>query len=310
MKRENRTLFITNGLRDESIAIKQSLEYFKDTIGSFSMMATTPEIPGEIASYAEELNKALVQKLESYYEKATSVDPRNNPDFETKVLHSKHIFVDVILFMLKNDMELLIKQAEPTSNDAGFASLDMSLLRKCPAPVCLLRPPSAAKPAKRIIAVAIDPEFDEECAYELSKNLLQYASVISKSVGATLEIIACWDSFLDKVEGNVFIKVSKEDVGTEYEEKKRQHKNVLERLINEAPINCEYKIVQLKGKPEEIIPEYVNRHSIELLVMGTVARTGIPGFIIGNTAENMLNDLNASVLALKPPGFVSPVKSN
>ena len=42
-------------------------------------------------------------------------------------------------------------------------------------------------------------------------------------------------------------------------------------------------------------------------VAGTVARTGIPGLIMGNTAEAILEQLDCSVLAIKPPGFVTPV---
>jgi nucleotide-binding universal stress UspA family protein len=42
--------------------------------------------------------------------------------------------------------------------------------------------------------------------------------------------------------------------------------------------------------------------------MGTVARTGISGFFIGNTAEDVLNQVNCSVMAVKPEGFVTPVK--
>ena len=41
----------------------------------------------------------------------------------------------------------------------------------------------------------------------------------------------------------------------------------------------------------------------------TVARSGAGGMIIGNTAERVLNRMNCSVLALKPDGFVSPVKA-
>jgi len=41
--------------------------------------------------------------------------------------------------------------------------------------------------------------------------------------------------------------------------------------------------------------------------MGTVARTGMPGLLIGNTAEGVLNEIDYSVLAVKPPGFVTPV---
>ncbi len=46
---------------------------------------------------------------------------------------------------------------------------------------------------------------------------------------------------------------------------------------------------------------------IELLVMGTVCRTGVTGFLIGNTAEKVLNKVNCSVLTVKPEGFVTPV---
>ena len=41
--------------------------------------------------------------------------------------------------------------------------------------------------------------------------------------------------------------------------------------------------------------------------MGTVARTGVPGFIMGNTAETMLQQIDCWVLAVKPEGFLTPV---
>jgi universal stress protein E len=41
--------------------------------------------------------------------------------------------------------------------------------------------------------------------------------------------------------------------------------------------------------------------------METVGRTGIPGLLMGNTAETILQQVNCSVLAIKPPGFVTPV---
>ncbi|MDF5010076.1 universal stress protein, partial [Vibrio parahaemolyticus] len=42
--------------------------------------------------------------------------------------------------------------------------------------------------------------------------------------------------------------------------------------------------------------------------MGTLARTGISGYVIGNTAENILQSINCSLVALKPDGFVSPIQ--
>jgi nucleotide-binding universal stress UspA family protein len=47
---------------------------------------------------------------------------------------------------------------------------------------------------------------------------------------------------------------------------------------------------------------------MDLIVMGTVARTGLGGLLIGNTAESVLQRVDCSVLAVKPEGFVSPVR--
>lgn len=55
------------------------------------------------------------------------------------------------------------------------------------------------------------------------------------------------------------------------------------------------------------MPQLIKDLDAELVVMGTVGRTGIPGFIIGNTAETILNQIECSVLAVKPDGFVTPV---
>ena len=56
-----------------------------------------------------------------------------------------------------------------------------------------------------------------------------------------------------------------------------------------------------------MIPELAREIKADLIVMGTVARTGISGFFMGNTAETILNRLDCSVLAVKPQGFETPV---
>ena len=63
-----------------------------------------------------------------------------------------------------------------------------------------------------------------------------------------------------------------------------------------------------RGAATRTIPALASKLKADLVVMGTVARTGIPGLIIGNTAEAILEQLHCSVLAIKPPGFSSPVQ--
>ena len=56
-----------------------------------------------------------------------------------------------------------------------------------------------------------------------------------------------------------------------------------------------------------LIPDFVRKNDIDLIVMGTLARSGIKGFLIGNTAEKIVSEIHCSVLAVKPDGFVSPI---
>ncbi len=66
-------------------------------------------------------------------------------------------------------------------------------------------------------------------------------------------------------------------------------------------------VLIVEGMAGDIIPTLARKLTIDLIVMGTVARTGIPGLIIGNTAESVLSQISCSVLAVKPPDFVTPV---
>ena len=47
-----------------------------------------------------------------------------------------------------------------------------------------------------------------------------------------------------------------------------------------------------------------------LLIMGTIARSGISGILIGNTAERLLPHVPCSVLALKPDGWKCPIEAD
>ena len=53
---------------------------------------------------------------------------------------------------------------------------------------------------------------------------------------------------------------------------------------------------------------FVVAEGIDLVVMGSVGRSGLSGMLIGNTAERILRKLPCSVLVVKPDGFVSPVR--
>ncbi len=65
--------------------------------------------------------------------------------------------------------------------------------------------------------------------------------------------------------------------------------------------------VILEGNPTVELLNYVEQESIDLLVMGMLSRTGLRGFFIGNTPEKIMDDIDCSILVVKPKGFVSQI---
>jgi nucleotide-binding universal stress UspA family protein len=58
----------------------------------------------------------------------------------------------------------------------------------------------------------------------------------------------------------------------------------------------------VQGDPRAAIADFATSHRTDLLVIGTVARSGIAGHVIGNTAEAVLGQLPCSMLVVKPDG--------
>lgn len=56
-----------------------------------------------------------------------------------------------------------------------------------------------------------------------------------------------------------------------------------------------------------MIVEYADKNSIDLIVMGAVARSGLSGLLIGSTAEKVIDRVDCSVLTVKPASFKSPI---
>jgi len=66
-----------------------------------------------------------------------------------------------------------------------------------------------------------------------------------------------------------------------------------------------HSVVVRKGDPGEMIIDYADKNEIDLIVMGTIGRSGLSGLLIGSTAEKVIDQVNCSVLTIKPANFKS-----
>ncbi len=216
--------------------------------------------------------------------------------------------ISVIRMVLQERYDLVIKDAEPVEGGRGFKGTDMTLLRKCPSPVWLARKASDAVLPFRL-SVAIDPESRDQGEQELSLRILRTAGALADKLQGDLSVVSCWEYEFERLlRYKAWVNISTEELNRNVEDIRRELFIELQRLVKASGIPVGYRIHHMRGRPEDLIPAFTQQERTDLLIMGSVARTGIPGFLIGNTAENIFEKTSCSLLALKPEGFVSPVR--
>lgn len=303
-------LFVSTGLSDEKSALTQAVTVARNNNAKLSVLVLYPKFPKNLAEYELKYAKHAVDDMRDAISSVTESAGVNGQDFLVSVesAHNEKPAIAIIQHVLKNDIDVVVKQAEQNDNTAGFKALDMNLLRQCPVPVWLCRAGiNCSEGAK--IAVAVDAESDTEEGRDLSIRLLKTAQNVAAYCHGTLKVVSCWRyEFEQSLRGNSWFKMEDHEMADLLAETETTSFTALQNLVQQSGLPDGVELYHLKGKPEQIIPEFMVHHGIDVLVMGTVARTGIQGFLIGNTAENILQNLSCSLLALKPNGFVTPVK--
>jgi nucleotide-binding universal stress UspA family protein len=213
-------------------------------------------------------------------------------------------FLEIIRTMLRDHHDLVVKAIEPEREwkQMFLGSTDLHLLRKCPGGLWLVKP---AEPTRyRRILVAIDPDTEDPVKRELAVRLLHMATSLAQSEGAELLIGHAWTPF---AEGKFKDHLNTAEFRSYLRSSKQESASRLQTLLSVVGARPSQKVQLVKGKASIVIPRLAKRHAVDLVVMGTIGRSGIPGLLIGNTAERLLNRLECSILTLKLPGFVSPV---
>ncbi len=247
---------------------------------------------------------------------ATSMS-RKDLKIETRVAEGRPTS-ELIREVLRSKHDLLIKVAEP-DHGTLFGSTDMQLLRNCPCPILLLHPQTQERNFKRIL-VAVDPapapdvtdalHLREDIPPEqpaLNARLMNIATGLAELEGGETHVLHAWSAPGEETLRNETWVVQSEVeayVASVHEEARQ----AVHRLVEKCPPGSAPRHIHLiKGQPAVVISDFARTQDIDLIVMGTLVRTGIQGLLIGNTAETVLHQVQCSILAVKPDTFVSPM---
>lgn len=323
MKRFKQILCVVTQGKQDQLALERAVSLAENNNAELTVAALTPlvnvaveitdDAPVSSIDLQESIVKAKQQELENL------VQPyRERLVIQTRVLVGVS-FLEIIREVLRQGHDLVIKIPDTADwLDRLFGSDDMHLLRKCPCPVWLTKP-EATKPCRRILAaVDVNDEYPPEeytAKTTLNRQILEMAFSLALSEFSELHIVYAWDVIGESAMRGAFLHTPEEKI-IAYVEQVRQHqanrfdsliKGVANSMGEDAVNYLKPQTHLVKGQARKEIPALAKKISCDLVVMGTVARTGIPGFIMGNTAETILNQIDCSVLAIKPPGFQTPV---
>jgi nucleotide-binding universal stress UspA family protein len=164
---------------------------------------------------------------------------------------------------------------------------------------------AAALKRYRRILVAVAPETEEQEEFALGSQLVRLGASVARAEGARLFVVHAWTAFAEKTFRSHLVP---SQFAQYMRESRQETAHKLRTFLSKAgepiPPACVHLV---KGRASAVIPRFAKKHAVDLVVMGTVGRSGIPGLLIGNTAEKILTHLESSVLTLKPAEFVSPV---
>ncbi|PTQ73590.1 universal stress protein [Pseudomonas sp. GV071] len=190
---------------------------------------------------------------------------------------------------------LVIKDHRPDNplKKALLTPEDWKLLRYSPCPVLMVK---TERPwAEGVILAAVDVGNSDGEHRALHASIINHAYEIAGLTKGSMHVINAHPSPMLASADPVF--QLRETIEARYRERIRDFQE--EYGFSDEQLHI------LEGPADVLIPFMAKKLGAAVTVMGTVARTGFSGALIGNTAEVVLDMLESDVLVLKPDTVIA-----
>jgi len=225
-------------------------------------------------------------------------------DIQCQVAWHNRPFEAIIEQVINQNHDLVIKGTHQHDRlkSVVFTPTDWHILRKCPCPVLLVK--EHKWPKNGNIIAALNVGSDEIEHHSLNIKITEEAKQLAHLIQANVHLVNSFPG----TPVNIAIEIP-EFNSTEYNDTMlKHHQQAMIKHANKFDISIVDTHVQ-EGLPETVIEQVAEKIDAELVILGTIGRTGISALLIGNTAEHVIDQLNCDVLALKPDGYISPLQS-
>lgn len=244
---------------------------------------------------------ALVRAQKEARIKSTAALARRLGASPTTVLLTGSPLKALVREVVRGEYDLLAVSTAPSGTVECIGVSAARLLREVPCPVLLVHPSRPRRRPRVLVAVDTSPWVPKGRG-TLTAKLIETGAWFAEEHQGELHVLHVWVPYGEQI--IVRAGMSESEVQQFLAGQREEARQDLERAI--APFRAQIApggVHLVKGDPRVVIADFATSHRIDLLVVGTVARSGVAGRIIGNTAEAMLRQLPCSMLVVKPDGW-------
>jgi universal stress protein E len=178
---------------------------------------------------------------------------------------------------------------------------DWSLLRDSPVPVLLIKSRRAYRRSK--ILAAIDPLHRYSKPTGLDSSILLEAQTLARAMRTVPHVV---HAYLPQPIGPADDKAP-DSLAKRLEASARTGAGAAFRQALRAFPAASFRHHLIEAHPVAAITTTARRVDASIVVLGAISRRGLKRLFIGNTAEQVLDELRCDLLVVKPRGFVTPI---
>jgi universal stress protein E len=306
MKHIKHILYIIPDDKNNDLIIKKVFSFAAKKQAEITFLHVIKKIPREVQAIFNvhedtDINKILEKDALVALEKNLKQLKNQKSKYHVKVLIGDK-YALTIKELENKSYDLLITtdyESKGKLSERFFGSKHLFLLRHAPNPVLVFRPGRKKKKYRMLVAIDLEDMTPEKAA--LNQKIIDYALACSIYDDVEIHIISCWKLYGESALQHGFLRIPDDKLKAMQKQCKQHYQNNFNEFIQHT-LELQAGIIPslLKGNPVDLIPQYVQKQHIDMVVIGTVSRKGVPGLTIGNTAEDIMQKVDCSILMVKP----------
>ena len=307
MEKYQKILAVVDPTTEDQKALKRAIELARKTGASITAFLTIYDFSYEMTTMLssderEAMRQSVINDRTQWLQSILSELNTGEISIDCQVIWHNRPFEQIINQVLKHGYDIVIKGTHQHDKlkSVIFTPTDWHILRKCPCPVLLVK--EHLWPDNGNVVAALNIGSDEKEHKSLNDKITAEAKQLTKVMNANLHLVNSFPG----TPVNIAIEIPEFNASDYNSSMLKHHENAMQehaKAFNVAKENTHIK----EGLPEDVIQSLANKLDAELVILGTVGRTGLSADLIGNTAEHVIDRLNCDVLALKPDGYISPL---